>query len=216
MSDGGFHVQVGLQQLDVFHLWVRDLPHFPIEFKTWKLQYYKWEGSCIAHGLLTFLSGDSIIFHSLSFNWCSSSNFMLTSSIESCSKSQKPARSWEVGLGMALGSCHARRKKTWIEQEVLSKVIWGRKGTTPDHFATVLLMAKATHALQLGAETEKVRLLYNSDTNKWDVLCWPFWIWASWEAPEHHLLCWPAFLKCSMLTDSVCWLLKGIRMWLIF
>lgn len=78
----------------------------PIVFNTRRLQNYK-SG---VNGLLTFLSGDSIIFHSLSFSWCSSSNFMLTSSIESCSKSQKPARSWEVGLGMALGSCSAQRK----------------------------------------------------------------------------------------------------------
>lgn len=110
MSDEGFHVQVGPQSA-VFLLWLRNLPHFPTEFKTWKLQYCKWEGNGIAHGLLTFLSGDSIIFHSLSFNWCSSSNFMLTSSIESCNKSQKPARSWEVGLGMALGSCHAQKRE---------------------------------------------------------------------------------------------------------
>lgn len=80
-------------------------------FNTRRLRNYKWGVNGIVHGLLTFLSGDSIIFHSLSFNWCSSSNFMLTSSIESCNKSQKPARSWEVGLGMALGSCNAQRRE---------------------------------------------------------------------------------------------------------
>lgn len=90
---------------------VRNLLSFTIGFNIRRLRDYKWGVNGIVHGLLTFLSGDSIIFHSLSFNWCSSSNFMLTSSIESCSKSQKPARSWEVGLGMALGSCHAQRRE---------------------------------------------------------------------------------------------------------
>lgn len=55
-------------------------------------------------GLSTSLSGDSSAFQPFCFSWCSSPNFMLTSSTDSCSMSQYPARSCDVGLGMALGS----------------------------------------------------------------------------------------------------------------
>lgn len=46
----------------------------------------------------------STIFHPLALSCWSSANFMLTSSMESCRRSQKPARSWKVGTGNALGS----------------------------------------------------------------------------------------------------------------
>lgn len=76
---------------------------------------------------LTFLTGLSIILQSLLLIFCSSSNLEVTSSMESCSRSQNPARSWEVGRGMALGSCtnhkfkHLRffstdtQNSTWIK-----------------------------------------------------------------------------------------------------
>lgn len=51
----------------------------------------------------------SMIFHPLALSCWSSANFMLTSSMESCSRSQKPARSWKVGTGKALGSCGDKR-----------------------------------------------------------------------------------------------------------
>lgn len=52
----------------------------------------------------TFFSGLSTSCHWLFLICCSSSNLAVTSSMESCKRSQNPARSWDVGLGMALGS----------------------------------------------------------------------------------------------------------------
>lgn len=52
---------------------------------------------------LTFLSGVSANCQLLAFRWYSSSNFMLMSSMDNCRRSQNPARSWAVGLGLALG-----------------------------------------------------------------------------------------------------------------
>lgn len=52
----------------------------------------------------TFFSGLSNRFHWLFLISCSSSNLAVTSSMESCRRSQNPAKSWDVGLGMALGS----------------------------------------------------------------------------------------------------------------
>lgn len=57
---------------------------------------------------LTFFSGLSMALQLLFLICCSWSNFMVTSSMESCRRSQNPARSWEVGRGMALGSCERR------------------------------------------------------------------------------------------------------------
>lgn len=59
----------------------------------------------------TFFSGLSTGLQLLFLICCSWSNFMVTSSMESCSRSQNPARSWEVGRGMALGSCEGRRQE---------------------------------------------------------------------------------------------------------
>lgn len=50
-------------------------------------------------------------FQLLALSCCSSRNLRVTSSIESCRRSQKPARSWKVGTGNAVGSCRARRQK---------------------------------------------------------------------------------------------------------
>ncbi len=55
---------------------------------------------------LTFFTGLSISLQSLDLIFCNSLNLEVTSSMESCSRSQNPARSWEVGRGMALGSCN--------------------------------------------------------------------------------------------------------------
>ncbi len=52
----------------------------------------------------TFLSWVSDIFQSLDLRRWSSSNFMLMSSMESCSRSQNPARSCAVGRGWAFTS----------------------------------------------------------------------------------------------------------------
>lgn len=71
--------------------------------------YYRYSSSCWppegdTTETLTFFSGLSMSLQLLFLICCSWSNFMVTSSMESCSRSQKPARSWEVGRGMALGS----------------------------------------------------------------------------------------------------------------
>lgn len=71
--------------------------------------YYRCSSSCRPPEgdnteTLTFFSGLSMSLQLLFLICCSWSNFMVTSSMESCSRSQKPARSWEVGRGMALGS----------------------------------------------------------------------------------------------------------------
>lgn len=50
-------------------------------------------------------------FQLLALSCCSSRNLRVTSSIESCRRSQKPARSWKVGTGNAVGSCRGRRQK---------------------------------------------------------------------------------------------------------
>lgn len=52
---------------------------------------------------LTFLSGVSASCQLLALRWYSSSNFMLMSSMDSWRRSQNPAKSWAVGLGLALG-----------------------------------------------------------------------------------------------------------------
>lgn len=51
----------------------------------------------------TWTSGGLRGFQLLALSWWSSSNFRLMFSIESWSISQKPARSWEMGRGFALG-----------------------------------------------------------------------------------------------------------------
>ena len=67
-------------------------------------------------GPLTFFSGGSLQFKSLSLwrSW----NLTLTSSMLSWSRSQKPARSWEVGWGYADGSWVQHREmghnKWWV------------------------------------------------------------------------------------------------------
>lgn len=50
-------------------------------------------------------------FQLLALSCCSSRNLRVTSSIESCRRSQKPARSWKVGTGNAVGSCRGRRQR---------------------------------------------------------------------------------------------------------
>ena len=64
--------------------------------------------------VFTFFSGLSTSCHWLLLICCSSSNLAVTSSMESCKRSQNPARSWDVGLGMALGSC---RGGGWVGEE---------------------------------------------------------------------------------------------------
>lgn len=59
---------------------------------------------------LTFLSGVSANCQLLAFRWYSSSNFMLMSSMDNCRRSQNPARSWAVGLGLALGFYQGKYK----------------------------------------------------------------------------------------------------------
>lgn len=62
-------------------------------------------------GPLTFFSVGSLQPESLSLwrSW----NLTLTSSMLSCSRSQKPARSWEVGWGYAAGSWAGRDVTHW-------------------------------------------------------------------------------------------------------
>lgn len=47
----------------------------------------------------------------MALSCCSSRNLRVTSSIESCRRSQKPARSWKVGTGNAVGSCSEGRRR---------------------------------------------------------------------------------------------------------
>ena len=64
-----------------------------------------WAGSAVWPALarlLTFLSGGTLQPESLSR--CRCWNLTRTSSMASCSKSQNPARSWELGWGYAVGS----------------------------------------------------------------------------------------------------------------
>jgi len=68
----------------------------------WECQNESW---LVRHLKNTFFSGLSTILHSLLLICCSSSNLAVTSSMESCRRSQNPARSWAVGRGIALGSC---------------------------------------------------------------------------------------------------------------
>lgn len=72
----------------------------------------------------TFLSCRSSCFQLLAFNWWSSSNFILIFSMDNCSISQNPAKSWEAGLGCALGFCvrekngkkHEKNQSPWKSQ----------------------------------------------------------------------------------------------------
>lgn len=50
-------------------------------------------------------------FQLLALSCWSSRNLRVTSSMESCRRSQKPARSWKVGTGNAVGSCRGRRQR---------------------------------------------------------------------------------------------------------
>lgn len=68
-----------------------------------------WYNAC------TFLSGGSRSLQLLAFSWCSSSNFRLMFSIDSCSISQNPARSWDTGRGWAFGFCQRKRKKDYTQ-----------------------------------------------------------------------------------------------------
>lgn len=65
----------------------------------------------LCSGLLADLKGPqhthtfgSRSFQLLALSCCSSRNLRVTSSMESCRRSQKPARSWKVGTGNAVGS----------------------------------------------------------------------------------------------------------------
>lgn len=56
-------------------------------------------------------------FQLLALSCCSSRNLRVTSSIESCRRSQKPARSWKVGTGNAVGSCSGRSQRGGSQSE---------------------------------------------------------------------------------------------------
>lgn len=56
----------------------------------------------------------------MALSCCSSRNLRVTSSIESCRRSQKPARSWKVGTGNAVGSCSGRSQGEAASQRGLS------------------------------------------------------------------------------------------------
>lgn len=73
------------------------------------VQGFKW--SIQNRQCSTFLSCGSICFQLLAFNWWSSSNFILIFSMDNCSISQNPAKSWEAGLGCALGFCTTGGKR---------------------------------------------------------------------------------------------------------
>lgn len=73
------------------------------------MQGFKWSIQNLQCS--TFLSWGSICFQLLAFNWWSSSNFILIFSMDNCSISQNPAKSWEVGRGCALGFCATEEKK---------------------------------------------------------------------------------------------------------
>lgn len=72
------------------------------------MQGFKWSIQNLQCS--TFLSWGSICFQLLAFNWWSSSNFILIFSMDNCSISQNPAKSWEVGRGCALGFCATEEK----------------------------------------------------------------------------------------------------------
>lgn len=74
------------------------------------MQGFKWSIQNLQCS--TFLSWGSICFQLLAFNWWSSSNFILIFSMDNCSISQNPAKSWEVGRGCALGFCATEEKNT--------------------------------------------------------------------------------------------------------
>lgn len=73
------------------------------------MQGFKWSIQNLQCS--TFLSWGSICFQLLAFNWWSSSNFILIFSMDNCSISQNPAKSWEVGRGCALGFCTREERK---------------------------------------------------------------------------------------------------------
>ena len=73
----------------------------------------------------------STIFHPLALSCWSSANFMLTSSMESCRRSQKPARSWKVGTGNALGSCGDRGTECHPRPPAGRQLCWPGSHPTP-------------------------------------------------------------------------------------
>lgn len=92
------------------------------------MQGFKWSIQNLQCS--TFLSWGSICFQLLAFNWWSSSNFILIFSMDNCSISQNPAKSWEVGRGCALGFCTTEEEKnnSWalvpLNVKHLCKWLW--------------------------------------------------------------------------------------------
>lgn len=89
---------------------------------------------------LTFFSGLSTGLQLFFLICCSRSNFMVTSSMESCNRSQKPARSWEVGRGMALGSCQGRKHTLGEELHVGSLGVF--------HIISIAALTPNSHCVQ--------------------------------------------------------------------
>lgn len=89
------------------------------------VQGFKW--SIQNRQCSTFLSCGSICFQLLAFNWWSSSNFILIFSMDNCSISQNPAKSWEAGLGWALGFCATEKKKESMKENILFNLGGGEK-----------------------------------------------------------------------------------------
>lgn len=123
---------------------------------------------------LTFFSGLSIGLHLLFLICCSWSNFMVTSSMESCSRSQNPARSWEVGLGMALGS---------YERDIGEVTTTHSKGndsvqrTLPLHWLQIISPATCEHTGH-SKTLSLIHMVSLSDLQQASIL------WC----PDHHLL----------------------------
>lgn len=82
-----------------------------------------WVGSTFRSGA-DWAAADGTGCQSFDLRWYSSSNLRLMSSMESCSRSQKPARSWAVGFGWLVFTfwTKEREKNEWIAYEWWGKM----------------------------------------------------------------------------------------------
>lgn len=150
------------------------------------MQGFKWSIQNLQCS--TFLSWGSICFQLLAFNWWSSSNFILIFSMDNCSISQNPAKSWEVGRGCALGFCATEEKKkttlVLVPLNVKHLCKWLR-----------ILLAKQFQQIQAIGETQrsKAERYLLAEFFSWSLAqCWaavPLQAathWRQWPAPLDH------------------------------
>lgn len=139
------------------------------------MQGFKWSIQNLQCS--TFLSWGSICFQLLAFNWWSSSNFILIFSMDNCSISQNPAKSWEVGRGCALGFCATEEKNTLalVPLNVKHLCKWLR-----------ILLAKQFQQIQAIGETQKEKQSGALLTGRG--FLWEVWLGVEPLCPRKHPL----------------------------